>query len=157
MKSDLSQSLTVLSPLGAFLVSPFRDPVQSILLNKSSEISVDLHRYWRIVIYLLLQICTFQIFYKYAHFKSFTNVLQIFFKCLANFSFFVNNRDKLIQSLAVFWLINISIAINHYFSGASAATQKVSVISKSSRYIWSLHILTDPTRSSHIPSDLSRS
>ena len=98
-----------------------------------------------------------QIFFKCVFFKSFSNVLQIFFKCLANFSFFVNNRDKLIQSLAVFWLKNISIAINHYFSGASAATQKVSVISKSSRYIWSLHILTDPTRSLHIPSDLSRS
>ena len=107
--------------------------------------------------YLLSMQNTFQIFIKCVNFKKFTNVLQIFFKCLANFSFFVSNRDKLIQSLAVFWLINISIAINHYFSGASAATQKVSVISKSSRYIWSLHILTDPTRSLHIPSDLSRS
>ena len=77
---------------------------------------------------------TFQMFIKCVYFKSFTNSLQIFFKCLTNFSFFVNNRDKLIHSLAAFPPINISIAINHYFSGASAATQKVS-ISKSSRYL----------------------
>ena len=74
------------------------------------------------------------------HFKClsnvyFSNLLQIFFKCLANFSFFVNIRHKLIHSLAAFPLINISIVINHYFSGAPAATQKVSGITKSSRYL----------------------
>ena len=45
---------------------------------------------------------TFQMFIKCVYFKSFTNLLQIFFKCLANFSFFVNNRDKLVHSLAAF-------------------------------------------------------
>ena len=86
--------------------------------------------------------CLFQIF-----FKCFTNLFQ-----MSNFSFFVNSRDKLIHSLAAFSRINISIAINRYFSGASAATHKVSVISKS--YIWSLHILTDPSRSCQIFLDL---
>ena len=78
---------------------------------------------------------TFQMFIRYVYFKSLTNRLQIFFKCLANFSFFVNIRHKLIHSLAAFPLINISIAINHYFSGAPAATQKVSGITKSLRYL----------------------
>ena len=86
--------------------------------------------------------CIFQIFY-----KCFTNLFQ-----MSNLSSFVNHRDKLIHSLAAFSRINISIAINHYFSGASAATYKVSVISKS--YIWSLHILTDPSRSCQIFLDL---
>ena len=94
--------------------------------------------------YLPLTHNTFQMFIKCVYFKSFPNVLQIFFKCLTNFSFFINNKDTLIHSLAAFPPINISIAINHYFSGASATTQKVSVISKC---IWPLHILTDPNRS----------
>ena len=99
------------------------------------------------------QMCIFQIFY-----KCFTNLFQ-----MSNLSFFVNSRDKLIHSLAAFSLINISIAINPHFSGAWAATQKVSVISKS--YIFgywiyfdrSQQILSDLSRSSHIPIDFERS
>ena len=71
---------------------------------------------------------------------------------MLNLLFFVNSRDKIIHSRAAFSRINISIAINYYFSGASAATHKVSVISKS--YIWSLHILMDPSRSCQIFLDL---
>ena len=111
----------------------------------------------------IYQMCIFQIFY-----KCFSNLLQ-----MSNLSFFVNSRDKLIHSLAAFSLINISIAINHYFSGASATTEKVSVISKSSRYlviayfdrshqiftysIRSQQILADLSRSWQIPPDLDRS
>ena len=37
------------------------------------------------------------------NFQIFASHAQIFFKCLTNFSFFVNNRDTLIHSFAAFY------------------------------------------------------
>ena len=116
---------------------------------KVSTFNFEIFAFYAQHISNVYQMCIFQIFY-----KCFTNLFQ-----MSNLSFFVNSRDKLIHSLAAFSLINISIAIYHYSSGASAATQRVSMISKSSRYlfiayIYANYILTDPSRSCQIFPDL---
>ena len=133
-----------------FFACQIQGCVLPILPNlKVSTFNFEIFAFYLQRISNVYQMCIFQIFY-----KCFTNLFQ-----MSNLSFFVNSRDKLIHSLAAFSRINISIAINHYFSGASATTHigecDFKIIYLVIAYFdWSQQILSDLSRSSHIPIDL---